>query len=320
MAVIDSAETSLLRPRLKFMLGELLLGSWRPQLLVADPQRFGLADWPDAAELLLAALPADADGYLCRKVDVQRFEPGIGRYGDFIRYVRYREVLHYVEIAGSFDDYLKRFSAKSRQNLSRSVRRFLERDPQHNGCEIYTAAADMARFQAEAAAISQQTYQARMLDAGLPADAEFLQGMVAAAERGGARGYLLRDGGRAIAFAWCRQKGDNLIYDTIGYLPECANLSPGTVLLYLILQDVFGSDRYAILDFGPGDAQYKSMFATHQQMFQDVYLLRHTPRHRWLLGLHYQLGKISADVGAFLERHGLKKHIRRMIRGLKGST
>ena len=29
LAVIDSAETSLLRPRLKFMLGELLLGGWQ---------------------------------------------------------------------------------------------------------------------------------------------------------------------------------------------------------------------------------------------------------------------------------------------------
>lgn len=317
LAVIDSAETSLLHPRLKFMLGELLLGSWRPQLLVADPMRFGLAEWPDAPSLMRAALPAGADGFLCRKVDASRFEPGIGVYGDFIRYVRYRDVLHYVEIAGSFDDYLKRFSAKSRQNLTRSVRRFLERDPQRNGCEIYTAAADMQYFQREAAAISQQTYQTRLLDAGLPADAEFLQGMLAAAERGEARGYLLRDGDRAIAFAWCRSHGDNLVYDIIGYLPDSASLSPGNVLLYLILQDVFSNGHYAILDFGPGEAQYKSMFATHRQEFQDVYLLRDSLQHRLLLRLHYRLGTISADVGALLERYGLKKRIKQLIRSLR---
>lgn len=190
MAVIDSTETSLLRPRLKFMLGELLLGSWRPKLLVADPLQFGLSNWPDAPPLMLAALPAEADGFLCRKVDARRFEPGIGVYGDFVRYVRYRDVLHYVEISGSFDDYLKRFSAKLRQNLTRSVRRFLKRDSLHNRCAIYATAAEMVRFQREVAAISQQTYQTRLLDAGLPADADFLQGMVAAAERGNARGYL----------------------------------------------------------------------------------------------------------------------------------
>lgn len=318
MAIIDSAETSLLRPRLKFMLGELLLGSWRPQLLVADPLRFGLADWPDAPPLMQAALPAEADGFLCRKVDAQRFEPGIGAYGDFIRYVRYRDVLHYVEIAGSFDDYLQRFSSKSRQTLSRKVRRFLERDPQRNGCEIYTAAADMPRFHAEAAAISQQTYQTRLLDAGLPADAEFLQGMVAAAERGDARGYLLRDGERAIAFAWCRRHGDSLFYDTPGYLPDSAGLSPGNVLLYLILQDVFGCGRYAILDFGPGEAQYKATFATHRQEFEDVYLLRPTLRHRLLASLHYRLGNLSSDIGAVLERYGLKKRIKNLIRAAKG--
>lgn len=317
MAIIEQAETSLSRPRLKFLLGELVLGSWRPHLLVADPLNFGVADWPDAPEVMQAALPADVDGFLCRKVNVQRFAPGIGRYGEFIYYVQYHDVLHYVEIAGSFDDYLKRFSTKSRHNLARSVRHFIARDPQRNSCETYTTPDEMARFQHEAAAISQHTYQTRLLGSGFRSDAASLQDMVAKAERGDARGYLLRDGERAIAFAWCRRKGDSLVYDTIGYLPECAKLSPGSVLLYLILQDMFSTHRYSMLDFGPGEGQYKSMFGTGQYEFEDVYLLRRTLRHRLLVSAHYRLGNLSSDVGAMLERHGLKKKIKKLIRILR---
>jgi hypothetical protein len=317
VAVIDHAETSLSRPRLKFLLGELVLGSWRPHLLVADPLEFGVVGWPDAPEIMQAALPADVDGFLCRKVDVQRFAPGIGRYGDFICYVQYHDVLHYVEIAGSFEDYLKRFSPKPRGNLARSVRHFLARDPQRNSCEIYTTPEEMARFQQEAAAISQETYQTRLLGSGFRSDAESLRGMVAAAERGDARGYLLRDGERAIAFAWCRRKGSSLVYDTIGYLPEFAKLSPGSVLLYLILEDLFSTHRYGILDFGPGEAQYKSMFGTGRYEFEDVYLFRRKLRHRALVSAHYRLGNLSSDVGAMLERHGLKKKIKKLIRILR---
>ncbi len=315
--MIDHAHTKLLRPRLKFLLGELVLASWRPRLVVADPLRFGAVDWPDPPERMQAALPKDADGFLCRKVDVARFAPGIGRYGAFICYVRYKDVLHYVDIRGSFEDYLKCFSTKSRHNLVRSVRHFIARDPTRNGCEVYTTPAEMPHFQREAASISHQTYQARLLGVGLRSDAESLQELIAVAERGDARGYLLRDGERTIAFAWCRRNGDTLVYDTIGYLPECAKLSPGSVLLYLILQDAFGSGCYSMLDFGPGEAQYKAMFGTGRYEFEDVYLLRRTLRHRMLANLHYRVNNFSTAVGAALEHHGLKKAVKKLIRILK---
>lgn len=314
--MIERAETTLQPVRLKFLLGELVLGAWWPRLVVADPRGFGLADWPDPPETLRAALPPGADGFFCRKVDAGRFAPGVGRYGDFVRYVPQRDVLHYVALSGDFEGYLRKFSAKSRQNLIRSVRRFLERAP-GNGCEVFTAADAMPGFHAEALAISRQTYQTRLLDAGLPDDAAFVREMMALAERGEARGYLLRDGGRAIAFAWCRSRDERLIYDIIGYLPECASLSPGSVLLYLILQDVFAAGRYGILDFGPGEAQYKSMFATHRQEFADVYLFRPTLRHRLLAHLHFRLAGLSGAAGALLERWGLKKRIKGWLRALR---
>lgn len=317
MTFIETAETNLQPVQLKFLLGELLLGSWWPQLVVADPQEFGPPGWPDAPEILHAALPASADGFLCRKVDTTRFSPGIGRYGDFVRYIRYRDVLYYVELTGDFDHYLKKFSAKNRQNLSRSVRRFIERDPGKNGCEIFATPAEISRFHAEAVGISQETYQTKLLDSGLPATQEFLSYMIGLAEQGNARGYLLRDGERAIAFAWCRRKGETMVYDTIGYLPECANLSPGTVLLYLILENVFQQGKSKIFDFGPGEAQYKSMFATHRQDFVDAYLFRSTLRNYLVTALHYGLSNLSSSIGATLDRLGIKRHLKQVIRKIK---
>ena len=103
------------------------------------------------------------------------------------------------------------------------------------------------------------------------------------AARGEARGYLLRDQGQPVAFAWCAARGSTLVYEVIGYRPELADRSPGTVLLYLILEDLFALGRYPVLDFGPGHAFYKEAFATRHTDFADAYLLRAGWGHRWRL-------------------------------------
>lgn len=304
--------------RLKYLLGEQVLASWRPELLVLVPQRFEQPGWPAEPAVLLSALEPGAQGLLCRKVPAAAFEPGLGRYGDFLRYVPYRDVLHYVELSGSFADYLKTFSPKSRQNLTRSVRRFGERQGGALSWRVYTHPEEMSEFHAQAVAISRKTYQAQLLDSGLPEGPEFLTELQALAGRGQARGYLLFDAGQPIAYAWCRQQGQRLVYDIVGYLSEYAQHSPGTVLLYHVLEDCFAAQRYSMLDFGPGEAQYKSMFATHRQEFVDLYLLRPSLRHRLLLRLHWWLLSGVDALGRWLERRGVKKKIKLWLRRLRG--
>ncbi len=304
--------------RLKYQLGEWVLGAWHPELLVLEPASFDQPAWPASEAELSALLTGALDGLLCRKVPAAFCVPGLGRYGALLRYVSHRDVLHYVSVQGSFSDYLKtQFSPKPRQNLQRSVRRFAERQDGKASWQVYTAAEEMEEFLREAVAVSKQTYQTRLLDAGLPSGPEFLKGIQRLAQDGRARGYLLRDQGKVIAFAWCRQQGNSLIYDTIGYLPEFGNLSPGSVLLYHILEDVFASAKYGILDFGPGEAQYKSLFATHSQEFVDLYLLRSTLKNRILLAGHWFMNQLSTAIGEILESYGVKKRVKAWLRRLK---
>jgi len=299
---------------LKYLLGELVIGVWKPTLQVLTPLEPGMPDWPESATSLIDQLPPEADGILCRELAVERFPVGVGRYGDFLLYVPRRNILRYVEVTDSFEEYLKKFAAKRRHNLTRAVKKFLERNEEGTPFEVYTAPGEMRAFHAEALEISRHTYQSQLLQSGLPATDEFVSGMVAAAEKHQARGYLLRDDGRAIAFAWCRGRGSRLTYDVIGYLPEYAKSSPGTVLLFLILRDLFGLNTYRVFDFGPGEAQYKSMFATHQREFSDAYLFRRSSRRALLVHTHCALFRLSDRLGAILEHMGLKRRIKLLIR------
>lgn len=301
------------RVRFKFMLGELVLGEW-PLIFVPVVQAGSekLAGWPDLGALPVSPVSPDIAGYQLRRTPVARFPRGVSRQGSWLCYSPRQECLYFVNLEGTFDEYLKRRSPKSRQNLKRSVKKFLEGNPE--AFQIYTAPEAMDKFHREALSISRQSYQTLLLKAGLPDSPQFLRGMQDTALRGEARGYLLRLQGKPIAFAWCTAKGASVTYQVIGYLPEHADLSPGTVLLYLILQDLFSLESYGVFDFGSGSAFYKEAFATDKLEFADSYLLRPTLVNRGKLWLLWQSECFSAAVGSLLDRLGLKKKIRQWMR------
>ena len=302
--------------RFKYLLGEFHLASWRPLMQPLRSPDGAAEGWPLLEDVPPAGLDAAADGYLCRQAAVERFPLGLSRLGPWWCYVPRRERLHYVEIAGSFESYLGRWSSKSRYNVRRSLKKLQDRNPA-GVFEIADTPGAMDGFLREAAAISRTTYQSRLLQSGIDYDEASVRAMQARAARGEARGYLLRDQGRAIAFAWCSGTGERLTYDVIGYLEEAAPLSPGTVLLYLIVEDLFRLGRFRIFDFGVGDAPYKQMFSTHTLDFADAYLFRPLWRHRLRAGLHWQLDRLSSGIGRALERAGVKTKVKRLLRSLR---
>lgn len=311
-----TAAEAVTRVRFKYQLGEWVLADWRPAVVTVQPPQEADEQWPLLETLDARQLPTGSVGFQLRRTAVQRFPRGLSRQGGWLCYSPRQERLYVVDIAGSFDDYLKRRSAKSRQNLKRAVKRLQEGNA--DALQVVTSPEDMPAFHREAVDISRQTYQTQLLGAGLPDTPAFLQSMQDKAARGEARGYLLRDQGQSVAFAWCAARGATLVYEVIGYRPEQAERSPGTVLLYLILEDLFELGHYPVLDFGPGHAFYKEAFATRHIDFADAYLLRAGWGHAWRLWLHQRVDAFSEAVGAWLERHGWKRRIRQAMRAAAG--
>ncbi len=301
---------------LRFLVGEWAVGMWYPRMTIIEhDDLLSVASLkpPEAYGLLLQN---GAAGVLCRRVDANHFEVGIGRYGRWLRYVRTREAHHFIEIQPSWDVYFSQFTGKSRQNLRRSVKRFSERQQGCSGVELITTPADMARFHHEALCISEETYQHKLLKSGLPADKTFVVHLERLAREGKARGYLLKDRGRPVAYAWCNLVDDVLKYEIVGYLPGSADLSPGTVLLYHIIEDAHTIANCKFLDFGPGEAVYKSMFANRKVEFVDVYLFRMNVVNVMMVCLHRSLALANEGLGRLLEKMGVKARIKRFIRAI----
>ncbi|MBB5203992.1 CelD/BcsL family acetyltransferase involved in cellulose biosynthesis [Inhella inkyongensis] len=303
---------------MRYRLGELLLAQWWPRLALvqADPQQ--------SAEALRAqlppSLPEGGEGFVVRGAPAAGFPLGVRRCGAYVEYVARHDPLHVVDVAGPFDDYLRRqFSPKSRQNLQRSVRKVDALAPAGAlAWTVATAPGEMAAFLRQAAAISRHTYQTKMLGVGLEDNASTLAAFEAAAHEGQARGYLLHVGTQPVAFAWCRGQGRRMLYDTIGYLTEHSAHSPGAVLLFHILADLHAAGRWDVLDFGPGEAQYKAHFATRCDTAVDLYFVQSQGLNGARLQAHWILLRASMALSHWLDRTGLKKRIKQLVRRLRG--
>jgi CelD/BcsL family acetyltransferase involved in cellulose biosynthesis len=194
---------------------------------------------------------------------------------------RYRR--HYIDMAEGFADYWARFSSKTRSTLQRKRRKLAELMDGALAVEEFRSPDDVGRFFAEAIPLSRRTYQARLLEAGLPeGDAARATAMQLAAENR-LRTFLLRARGRAIAYLYLPVEGATLKYAFLGYDPEFSRYSPGTVLQLGALERLFAEERYRYFDFTEGEGAHKALFGTNSIEACSFFLLRGTLPNRCVL-------------------------------------
>ena len=169
---------------------------------------------------------------------------------------------HFITMEGGYEAYLGRFSGKTRSTLRRKRRRFEQADGGALDLRSYRGEAEMAAFLDLAAPLARRTYQARLLDAALPDDAEARRTMLAAAKRDEVRAFLLFLNGQPVAYLYLPIDGTTLIYAYLGYDPDHADLSPGTVLQMGALESLFAEERFTHFDFTEGDGAHKALFGT----------------------------------------------------------
>jgi CelD/BcsL family acetyltransferase involved in cellulose biosynthesis len=220
----------------------------------------------------LPALPSGAHGYYLRAVPTSA-SGQVGPAG-MRSFVRHSYPRHYADLSLGYDAYLATFSAKSRSSLKRKRRKLEERCGGALDVRLYRSPAEMETFNQAARALSALTYQERLLDAGLPADA--LGEMQDLARRDAARAWLLFIDGRPASYLYAPAEGTALRYAYLGYHPDHAGLSPGTVLQLEAMRMLMEERRFAWFDFTEGDGQHKRQFATGAVDSLDLLLLRRT--------------------------------------------
>jgi CelD/BcsL family acetyltransferase involved in cellulose biosynthesis len=117
------------------------------------------------------------------------------------------------------------------------------------------------------------------------------------------RGYLLFLDDVAMSYMLCPAVDQRLNYSYLGFRPEYADHSPGTVLQFLAVESMFTEQRFRLLDLGEGGkGQHKRIFATHTVECANVLYLRDNALSRLIVRTHrswnFAVGKLD---GIFAE-------------------
>jgi hypothetical protein len=223
----------------------------------------------------------------------------------------------FLNLPGTYDEYLAQLGGRSRQSVQYSERK-LERDMAGQvRCECFETAAQVDRFIADAAAISRKTYQWRLLGLGLRAADELKGQLSHAANAGWLRSYILYCNDTPVSFMLGNQYRGCYYYLDVGYDPEFARWSVGTVLQLKVLKDLYSrGTRPTRFDFSTGFGEHKARFSNASRSEAHVLLLPRTPGNRVWAGTYVGLERGSRKLVAFLDRIGVKKRVKRLVRRL----
>ncbi len=270
----------------------------------------GLGDAPPP----LPPLEAGDHGYLVTALPAGWAAALAARHPGLRPFVRQRYRRSYARLDQDFEVYLAGFSAKSRSTLKRKAKKLADASGGAPDVRCCRDEAGVAEFHRTARALSARTYQERLLDAGLPDGPEALAEMQALARQGRMRGWLLFLDGRAIAYLYAPAEGPTLIYAHLGYDPEFAALSPGTMLQLEAMRQLMAERAFAWFDFTEGEGQHKRQFASGEVECVDLMLVRPTAGN--LIAGH-ALGAFDRGVAlakAAVEALGLARAARRLRR------
>lgn len=255
-----------------------------------------------------------SEGYAMRNLPVVGEQPALGKMGSYLRYIPLQYPHCYIDLTWTFEDYVGKFSAKTKSTIQRKIRKFKEHCGGAISVKSYRLQAEVAEFFKHARQISQLTYQERLLDVGLPNSEEFRKAAVDLALADRLRAYILFDADRPVAYLYCPEREGVLIYSYLGYDPEYQKLSAGTVLQWLAIEQLFRERKFRYFDFTEGLSSHKQLFASHQRFCANVFFVKRTPFNWLFVHAHHFTNLFSKRLGAWLENYGLKTKIKRLLR------
>lgn len=239
--------------------------------------------------------------------------PSLATVDGALRYVPAQFVRFHTSLAGTFEEYLGKFGSKTRSTLRKKVKRFL--DSSGDACmKSFSQPYQIAEFHRLARHVSARTYQEKLLDAGIPDSVDFVRELEELASRDAIRAYVLMLRGEPIAYLCCPAVGDVLIYKFLGYDPAHAALSPGTVLQFLAFDELFREGKFRVFDFTEGQGEHKKFFGTTGTLCATICYFSPTLNSWFWAGMHFGLDRLSSGLGGALNRVGLKRTVKRLIR------
>ena len=140
---------------------------------------------------------------------------------------------------------------RTRNTLKRRLKKLTEKGGGSLECTLVEHEDQVDDFYRAASLIARKSWQSHSFGRPEEETAVSYASLQQYARNGCLRAYLLSCGGHPCAFVIGYQYEDVLQFEQTAYLPEFADYSPGTVLYYLVMQDLYRHRRPRFVNHGP---------------------------------------------------------------------
>ena len=217
-----------------------------------------------------------------------------------------------IRLDGTFESYLKRFSSKARKNRLRELKNLQERS-QLTLLRV-SQPSELDAFLEAAGDLSRKTWQFKRFGRGLAArDPETVRGELQfSAERGWLRSYVLKCDGVPCSFILGHQYASSFYAESVGVDDAWRSYSVGTVIMLLVLKNLFEEEPPEFYDFGT-PIRFHENFATESYPEARVWLFRRRAYPLLASAAYHACNAVSMNTGKLLQRLGLKSKVNQVF-------
>jgi len=219
----------------------------------------------------------------------------------------------FIALPKSLDDYFKQMSKNSRKSVQYSQRK-IRKD---YNIELFRCDCESSiqRFLDDAISISKKTYQWNLLNLGLR-DRSSLKGTLHKWKSDNAlRSYILYCDGKPVSFMLGYIYNTCYYYIDVGYDPDWAKYSVGSVLQIEVLEDLYNTTPPPKkFDFSTGYGEHKARFGNREQEEINMLIFKNSLPNKIIATSYVAINRLSELLVDLLEKLGVKKQIKRLIR------
>jgi SAM-dependent methyltransferase len=174
-------------------------------------------------------------------------------------------------LPSSFDEFLASRTRKIRFGIRYDAKKLLEALGDELSVSVLAEPSDYEQLMRDLELVARLTYQ-RGAGAGFADTPEQRALMQIGLEHGWIRAFVLYRQKEPIAFWLCAVYGGVILLKTTGFDPAYARHRVGIYLLMRVIEHACDDPTLNVLDFGPGDAEYKRHFSSESHLERNLAL------------------------------------------------
>ncbi|HWB23578.1 MAG TPA: GNAT family N-acetyltransferase [Gaiellaceae bacterium] len=182
-------------------------------------------------------------------------------------------------LAESFDAFLASRSWETRRGIKKTANRLRTKFGDEMRVEVLREPESLDRLVHDLDRIASLTYH-RAVGAGFADTPEHRELARIGLEKGRTRAYVLYHGEVPIAYWLSSVYGGTMYLQTTGFDNAYSSHRVGNYLLMRLFEDAFADPAIDVIDFGPGDADYKRLYTNDGVRERNLFIFAPTFRAR----------------------------------------